>query len=342
MTWNDPINIKKWRESRILLGCAVFHDILKPVAILCKCFQSDELCIVNTIEAIMRTTTSMGKLKTTELKLFPSVKKVLDRMQEEEGTADTYSYQGAEIVQHSRSRALTFLEGNYCAYIDLVLTCLRDRLKVEDVSNIDTLTHALKILATHGWEKTTDASFGYEAIQHTQLRFATPLQEANVNTALLQQEWDDLVLYAKQYINLVDPYKVVWWKLFNSPDSNKWENILTLVELTFTIPLSNGRVERCFSQLKLTKSEKRTSLQEDRLDNLLRIRIEGPSLEHWDASTAMKLWWEDKTRRVSSDHLGPRKRKRPDNDHASGEDEDFTWSLSDWEDWLRSDNSDSD
>ena len=135
--------VKKWRESRILLGCAVFHDILKPMAILCKCLQSDDLCIVNTIEAIMRTTTSMGKLKTTELKLFPSVNKVLDRMQEEEGTADTYSYQGAEIVQHSR--ALTFLEGNYCAYIDLVLTCLRDRLKVEDVSNINTLTHALKI-----------------------------------------------------------------------------------------------------------------------------------------------------------------------------------------------------
>ena len=53
-----------------------------------------------------------------------------------------------------------------------------------------------------------------------QLRLATPLQEANVNTALLNQ---DLVLYAKQYVNLVDPYKVVWWK-----------------------------VERCFLQLKLT------------------------------------------------------------------------------------------
>ena len=64
------------------------------------------------------------------------------------------------------------------------------------------------------------------------------------------------------YINLVqDPYRVVWWKLFNSPDANKWTNILTLVELTFCIPLSNGHVERCFSQLKLTKTNKRVSME---------------------------------------------------------------------------------
>ena len=45
------------------------------------------------------------------------------------------------------------------------LTCLRDCFKIQDNSDIDTLNYALKILATHGWEKTTDASFGYEAIQ---------------------------------------------------------------------------------------------------------------------------------------------------------------------------------
>ena len=48
--------------------------------------------------------------------------------------------------------------------------------------------------------------WGYPKLQ---LRFATPLQEAKVNCALLQGEWDDIVFYAKQYINLVqDPYSV--------------------------------------------------------------------------------------------------------------------------------------
>ena len=118
-----------------------------------------------------------------------------------------------------------------------------------------------------------------------------PLQEAKVNCALLQQEWEDMVYYAKEYINLVqDPYRVVWWKLFNSPDAKKWTNILTLVELTFCIPFSNGHVERCFSQLKLTKTNRRVSLGEDRLDQILCVVIEGPPLERWDPTKAVGLW----------------------------------------------------
>ena len=72
-----------------------------------------------------------------------------------------------------------------------------------------------------------DASFGHEAIQHLQSRFATPLQWANVNSDLLQQEWDDMVWYSKQCINLVQKsYSVVWWILLNSCDAKKWKNIL--------------------------------------------------------------------------------------------------------------------
>ena len=321
--------ITKWRDSQILLGCAVFHDILKPTAILCKCLQADELCVVSTIEAILRTTASMGKLKTTELEELPSAKKVLERITKEDQSNGTkaYTYQGVEIVRFDQ--ALASLKNNYGIYIDSILTCLRDRLKLQEVSDIGVLTDALKILATHGWEKTTDASFGYEAIHTLQQRFAIPLQEAGVNCALLQQEWDDVVFYAKQYINLVkDPYSVVWWKLFNSPDASKWENILTLVELTFAIPLSNGHVERCFSQLKLTKTDRRTSLGEDRLDHLLRIRIEGPQFEQWDATSAVGRWWTEKTRRASGGHSSSRRKQ------AEQEEEEFAWSLSDWEDWL--------
>jgi len=36
--------ILRWRKSIILLGCAVFHDILKSPAILCKVLQDSELC----------------------------------------------------------------------------------------------------------------------------------------------------------------------------------------------------------------------------------------------------------------------------------------------------------
>ncbi len=281
--------LRKWRNSRILLGCAAFHDILQPVSILCKCLQSEQLCIVNAIEAILRTNTALRSLKSTELTVFPSVKKVLYRIKEDQnGGTSNKIYQNVEITNFDQT--LDFLRNNYQGFIDSILYCLRDRLKTRIGSDTETLSDALKILATHGWEKVADASFGHEAIQNLQLRFAVPLQKADVNSALLQQEWDDMVWYAKQYINLVqDPYSVVWWKLFNSCDAKKWNNILTLVELTFTIPLSNAHVERCFSQLKLTKTNRRTSLGEDHLDHLLQIRIEGPPLEQWDATTCGEM-----------------------------------------------------
>ena len=46
--------VKKWSDAKMLVGCAVFQDILAPAAILCKSLQDDELCIVSAIEAILK------------------------------------------------------------------------------------------------------------------------------------------------------------------------------------------------------------------------------------------------------------------------------------------------
>ena len=53
--------VTKWKDSKILLGSALFHDILRPAAILCKALQSDELSVVNCIEAILRTSVNIEK-----------------------------------------------------------------------------------------------------------------------------------------------------------------------------------------------------------------------------------------------------------------------------------------
>ena len=122
-----------------------------------------------------------------------------------------------------------------------------------------------------------------------------------MDCSLLKQEWDDIVDYAKRYLNLVeDDYKVVWWKLYNVLDATNWTNILAVVELLFCLPISNGHLERVFSQMKLIKGERRSSLGEDRLDDLLRISVEAPHPSTWDASGAVELWWRDKTRRVNT------------------------------------------
>ena len=234
-------------------------------------------------------------------------------------------YQGIELIRYNQ--ALTSLSSKFSDYIDSVLTCLLKQVKVDDVG---LLTDILTILATQGWEKYEDETFAYEAIDHLMTLFTTPLEKVQVVFTSVQQEWDGNVSYAKKY----NSYKVVWWKLFNSPDASDWTNVLTLIELIFTIPFSNGRLERCFLQLRLVKTNRRCSLGEDHLDHLVRIRIEGPPLDKWDPTNAVRCWWTDKTRRVNhGDVRTPPSRKPKDVDKQ----EPYQLDLMDWETWLDSD-----
>ena len=65
-------------------------------------------------------------------------------------------------------------------------------------------------------------------------------------------------------------------------------NILVLVELLFCIPVANGRVET-LPHLKVIKSNRRSTLGEDGLDYLLRIKVDAPPLAQWDPSAAVDL-----------------------------------------------------
>ena len=273
--------VRKWRDSKMLL---------KPCAILCKVLQEDEVCVVGAIESLLKTKRNLDNLKTTTFENLPVVKKVINRIKREDGIV---MYQQAEITNYEG--AVAFLRSHQAEYMEAVQDCLRDRVKLQ---HTDVLTHSLTILATYGWEKGEDGSFAHDALESLSTRFRVPLEKAGVDCSLIQEEWEDILDYAKRYLNLVqENYTTIWWKLFNAVDASKWQNILRVVELLFCLPLTNGRLERLFSQLKLIKSDRRSSLGENRLDQLLRITVDAPPLSKWDASGAVQLWWEDKTRR---------------------------------------------
>lgn len=53
---------------------------LKPSSTLCKILQEDDVCVVRAIEAVIKTSNSGDKLKTTSFEDLPTVKKGLGRM----------------------------------------------------------------------------------------------------------------------------------------------------------------------------------------------------------------------------------------------------------------------
>ena len=118
---------------------------VKPTAILCKILQNDELCIE----------CNWGYSKNNEIngkaEIFQNGRLSICQ----KGIVEAKS---VELLYHHQG--LAFLNNKYTTYIDSVLTCLHARVKYQNSGDVDLITQALKILATHEWENTDDDSFG--------------------------------------------------------------------------------------------------------------------------------------------------------------------------------------
>ena len=327
--------IGKWKEAKITFGCAMFHDLLKPAGILCKALQYDDVSITDALEAMVKTAKSIEKLKTLNFYELPTVKKVISRIQNANSDSESVSeatYQAVKLVHYEDG--INFLTSHKDQIMESVLACLKNRVKAH---HPELLTNALKILATQGWNKSDDIDFASVNLDNLVQQYLIPLQKATVDTSVINEEWEDMVEYARRYLNIAEEdHQIIWYKLFNCPDSSKWKNILALIELLFCLPMANGRVERAFSVMKIIKTDRRNCLGEDHLDDLMRIAIDGPALSQWNASRAVTLWWKDKQRRQVADKRVTVKPTSSssvvelESDHSS-EDE---FDLEDWESFI--------
>ena len=59
----------------MLLGCALFHNLLKPSANLCKILQDEEIRVVSAIKAMLKTNKVIDKFNTTAFHDLPTIKK---------------------------------------------------------------------------------------------------------------------------------------------------------------------------------------------------------------------------------------------------------------------------
>lgn len=65
------------------------------------------------------------------------------------------------------------------------------------------------------------------------------------------------------------------------------------------LPISSAICERGFSSVNRIKSDARASLHTDTVEDLIRISVEGPKLEDYDAEQDVKVWFSQgkRTRR---------------------------------------------
>ena len=69
------------------------------------------------------------------------------------------------------------------------------------------------------------------------------------------------------------------------------QNILHLVKIMLVLPISSAVCERGFSSVTRIKSDVRASLHTETVEELIRISVEEPQLEDYDARQDVKQWF---------------------------------------------------
>ena len=219
---------------------------------------------------------------------------------------------------------------------DLILACERD-LSGQMSTYFDTQTWRAPVAEVED-KALTEVQNAVDVIATT---FREPLEAVGVRILELQDEITEVLEYSRQYLSIeTDGYKSVWYKLHVCPDAVRWENVILLCELCFSLPFSNGCIERMFSALKLVKTDRRTQLSHQMLTDILEIRLEGPPLEDFSPNKAVETWWNDSTRRPNQstrNRYAPRSGEGSTSTSITIPDEaesDSTLSLDEWDSWF--------
>ena len=288
---------KKWTQGQYVVGCAVFVDLLTPCAIFSKVMQVDEIDILGALTSLMKTIKETDKLKSRPLKEWPTYAALKKKLKREDGKIE---YQAQELRPFKVGDS--YYTEHYQDYCSKVTGCIKSRLSWSD---LDLVRDIVVILSTHGWEKIREESEeepAKDSITRVAERFRVPLEGAGAIVDDISTEFADMIDYAIAYISLSTlDYHSVWWKLFHAPDATTtWSSALILVELLFSLPASNGKVERVFSLVNTIKTNKRSLLNNNSLDDLITLNSDKIPLANFSPNSGIDLWWGAATRRPTT------------------------------------------
>ena len=156
--------------------------------------------------------------------------------------------------------------------------------------------HLVPLLDVSTWP--TDAThFGEDSIQEIAKYFNETLIYNKCRLEDLQREWIVLKTIVKPIYENDTKAKCldIWERIFTNEETVKaCDNILHLIEILLITPFSNGMLERMFSRMLRVKNYWRNKLGRDRLEALLRISEEGPSIEDFKPDIAIESWYNEK------------------------------------------------
>ena len=106
-----------------------------------------------------------------------------------------------------------------------------------------------------------------------------------------QEEWLPLKLCLTN--QRYSPARIVYKQLL-SLENDDYKNISILIEIMLVLSLSTAEEERGVSKLNVIKDTLSTNLDDETLDDLMEISINGPTMANFDSSESID-WWLNAT-----------------------------------------------
>ena len=146
-------------------------------------------------------------------------------------------------------------------------------------------------------------------LDSTVRHFGKLLEANGVDLNQVKVEWSSFKVFWFENLKVDKRGRDEVWATFFRLSDN-YSNLRHVINILMIYPVSNATVERGFSTMRRIKSDWRNKLQEKTLECLMRISIEGPTIEEFDSSAAVQKFFE-KPRHTSIEPYGKRKTKDP-------------------------------
>ena len=139
----------KWRRPEVLVGCALYTEVLKPLSILSLTLQSDTADIVTSVKNTLKAIKTLKSLAEEDPKQWPTIQLIQSRIREVDGQ----EYQGFQLENFDS--CLDKCKPQVIADLQRIQEKLKTRL---EWNGLNLLRAILAFLDTQSWLKRNDPS----------------------------------------------------------------------------------------------------------------------------------------------------------------------------------------
>ena len=275
-------------EYRFVCTMLLLCDALPHVSLLSKCFQSVD-CDYSIIPKMLTTTVhAIGQLKTVDginmrgLETF--LKQIIDA--------------GIEIKKPSHLGDEYFKNYIKLPYLDKLVNNIEARFDDRSVMASFDIFNPAKLPHLPDKPSTADLEMFVEYGNNDVERLSQQFQVAVADSVECIEEWCSFRQLLQDSCHHLKQEEVVSKLCCDSSLAAIYPNMSTLAKVCRVVPIQTADVERTFSQIKLIKSRIRNRMNENTLNSLLRIAIEGPPISNFPFTDAVQLWATKKNRRL--------------------------------------------